>query len=225
LCSSVETKQEWDKSNALLTEFLYETPTTRVIGTACRNAVINLQSELSSDEDKYAGYFRRTIKNSMGAMTTSPVEGHNRVLKHGPLKINAQYHLHTVMNRVIQTIRRQLTQQQNHAVRQLSRTNCASNAPTKQYLINEGQALMDRNYDQRIHVKSAQLAPKQWIAWPCFSCDHPDECADNPEYLRIPQFVRVNLLDLRTVDGKKNCIVRVNNGAQRGSPARGVLAS
>jgi len=42
LCNSVETKLEWDKSNALLTEFLYETATTKVIGSACRNAVINL---------------------------------------------------------------------------------------------------------------------------------------------------------------------------------------
>ena len=50
--------------------------------------MIVLQGQLAADEAKYAGYFRQTVKNCHGAMTTSPVEGHNRVLKHGPLKIH-----------------------------------------------------------------------------------------------------------------------------------------
>ena len=84
----MQTKHEYDKCNDLLTQFLYEADTVKVIGTACRNAVIVLQGQLAADEAKYAGYFRQTVKNCHGAMTTSPVEGHNRVLKNGPLKIH-----------------------------------------------------------------------------------------------------------------------------------------
>ena len=219
----MQTKHEYDKCNDLLTQFLYEADTVKVIGTACRNAVIVLQGQLAADEAKYAGYFRQTVKNCHGAMTTSPVEGHNRVLKHGPLKINANYHLHTVMHRIIQTIRRQLTQGQNRAVRQLSKTNCASNAPTKKYVINEGQALMDRNYDQRMHVKSVRTSPTSWVAWLPFSCDHPEDCAENPEYLKIPQFLRVHQLDIRSVDNKPFIHCSCEQRRTSGIPCPGVF--
>ena len=104
LSNDVVTKAEYDKSNELLEKFLYEADTVQVIGTKCRNAVLNLQEELQSGEAKYAGYIQNNVKNTMGAMTTSPVEGHNRVLKNVPLKVNAQHYLHNVMTRIIKTI-------------------------------------------------------------------------------------------------------------------------
>ena len=60
------TKAEYDKSNELLTKFLYEADTVQVIGSKYRNAVLKLQDELQSDEAKYAGYVRQNIKKRHG---------------------------------------------------------------------------------------------------------------------------------------------------------------
>ena len=223
LCNDVTTKAEYDKSNDLLKIFLYEDETIKVIGTKCRNAVLNLQEELRSDEAKYAGYVRHSVKNAMGVMTTSAVEGHNRVLKHGPMKVNAQHHLHNVMTRIMKTIRWQLSKSRNHATRQLSRTNTASNAPTKQYLINEGQALMDRNFDMRCHVKSAQVSPNRWIAWLPFKCKHKEDCAAHHEYLRIPQFLQVHELELNTIDDKNFIHCKCEKRRSTGIPCTGLF--
>jgi len=72
-----------------LSQFIYLPEVVGVLGEDCINVVISLQENLRSKEAKLAGYMRTDIKNCMDACTTSPVEGNNRVIKHGPLFINS----------------------------------------------------------------------------------------------------------------------------------------
>ena len=70
--------------------------------------MIKLQLNLSSKEEKYAGYVRMSIKNCMNAMTTSPVEGQNKVLKHGPDYVNGNFHMDKSVSKIVRAIAHRL---------------------------------------------------------------------------------------------------------------------
>ena len=138
-------------SHEELSQFIYLPEVVGVLGEDCINAVISLQENLRSKESKLAGYMRTDIKSCMDACTTSPVDGNNRVIKHGPSFINSRMNLDKTMARLMKGVNNRLQRRRNRARRELNETNNASCAPTKDFVIRKGQALIDRNYDARLH--------------------------------------------------------------------------
>ena len=80
------------------------------------------------------------------------------------------------------------------AKREEERNNYASCGPTRDHLIKKGQALLDRNHDYRIYLKSAQVGPKIWWVWDTHTLT--EEALDDPLLLHLPGFVRVRILHL-----------------------------
>ena len=193
-CNNTENKLEYNASQNLLKNFLLRTDTQKTLTTDCLNAIRKLKENLASKEDKFAGYIRHTIKNCMDAMTTSPVEAHNRVLKHGPDSIHPNYHLNTTVSKIMNSSITRLRLRKDRAMIENRKNNLASNSPTRQFLIKKGQGLVDRNYDRHDFYKSVQLTPTKWISW--YFDEVQKEKDRHPLFLQIPMFLRVRVVEL-----------------------------
>ena len=134
------------------------------------------------------------IKNCMDAMTTSPVEGQNKVIKHSPDYVNRNFHMDKSLSKIVRAIAKRLRRKLREAKQEESQMNNASTAPTKNDLIRKGQALVDRNHDRRQHLRSAQIAKNRWMVWNCNAIDHIE--VPDPLMLHLPRFVRVRQLHL-----------------------------
>ena len=194
MSTDCETKEEYDRSHADLKVFLSLKETRDALSDACINAMIKLQDNLRSKEYKLAGYLRLHIPNTMDAVTTSPVESNNNSVKHGPSQINATMNLDTATKKLLNGINTRFERRRQKADREVSRTNLASRAITNPYVIRKGQGLIDRNYDNRLHCKSARLAENHWISWNWWTNDN-DKIV-SPVELYLPKFMRVRQLNV-----------------------------
>jgi hypothetical protein len=154
-CTECETKFEYDRSQQELTKFLNLEKTILELGSECINAVINLKENLRSREFKLANYIRMEMRNCMDACTTSPVESNNNAIKHGSFAVHCNMNLDKATQRMLNGFNSRLRRRKNRACRAVNKTNRASRAPTKKHIIQKGQGLIDRNYDEREHFKSA----------------------------------------------------------------------
>ena len=160
-----ETKSEYDASYHKLLKFLELDETVQNIGKDAVEAVLDLQHSLRAKEHKLAFYLRMDTHNSMDACTTSPVESANAAIKHGPNKVHSNMNLDKSTRKMIEGFNRRLKRRKNQALRDLGLTNLASRAPTSPYIITKIQGLIDRFYDQRHVLKSAQVGPETWHVW------------------------------------------------------------
>ena len=103
-------------------------------------------------------------KNCMDACTTSPAESNNNVVKH-VFDCNSRTKIENSMRRLCEGSDQRMLKRNNQAKRDLSKNNAASRAPTRNYLSPRGQGLGDRNFDNSVAFKSAQVGPNKWIAW------------------------------------------------------------
>lgn len=190
-CVGVETKEEYDRSHVELSKFLALDETVDAIGKDCIAAVSNLQDSLRTKESELAGYHRHTVKNCMDASTTSPAEANNSAIKRGSFGINAKMNLDKSTKRLLRGVNGRLQRRRNKARREVYKTNNASRAPTKDYLIQTGQALIDQNYDNRLNCKSAQIGPEDWLVWNFLETEKEIKC---PIQLYLPKFLRVRQL-------------------------------
>ena len=91
---------------------------------------------------------------------------------------------------------KRLRRRHRMALAEKAKKNTASWGPTRDHLIRKGQALVDRNHDQRLHQQSAQTGPKSWMVWNYNKIDHVE--LENPLMLYLPKFIRVRNLTLET---------------------------
>ena len=215
-CRNTENKLEYNTSQNLLKNFLLKDDTQKALSSNCLNAIRKLKENLASKEDKFAGYVRHTIKNCMDAMTTSPVESHNRVLKHGPEAIHPNYHLNTTVSKIMNSSITRLRLRKDRAMIETGKNNLASNSPTREFLIKKGQGLVDRNYDRRGLYKSVQLNPTKWISW---YFDEVETLKDrHPLFVEIPMFLRVRVLELTSQNGNNFVSCSCNRREREGVP-------
>ena len=118
---------------------------------------------LAVKEDTHAGYVQRSIKNCTDAMTTTPIKGQNKVIKHSPDYVNRNLHMDKSLSKIVQTTLKQLWHKLRAAKKGDVQFNNASNAPTKHDLICKGQAPVDCNHDCCLHLKSVQVAKNRWM--------------------------------------------------------------
>ena len=119
----------------------------------------------------------------MDACTTSPAEANNFCIKH-IFKCNSRKKIENSMKQVCQGTDRRLEKRLDAAKRELSKRNAASCAPTVKYLTQRGQSLGDRNFDNSLKFKSAQVGPNKFIAWN-FDLVDPDETQDVDDFTAL----------------------------------------
>jgi hypothetical protein len=77
-----ENKEQYKKSNAVLTGVIRDAFNNGVIIESLNNAIENFQVKLNNKQRYIAYYIRKNIPNSYDAMTISPVESMNSQIKH-----------------------------------------------------------------------------------------------------------------------------------------------
>ena len=155
-----------------MTKFLFLPETTKVLAHKCINTIVKLENNLAEKEEKYGGWRRMTIKNCMDAMTTSPADYHNRVIKHGPNQTNGKYYLDKSISKMTKSSINRLQERIKTTTAERCGRNYASDAPISDYLIRKVHALVDHNHDRLCHPKLAKLGLKHWITWNCDVIDH-----------------------------------------------------
>ena len=138
----------------------------------------------------------------MDHMTTSPVESINNSVKHGPSFVNSRMNLEKSIERLLSGITERLRRNALNAKKELGMHNYASQAPTREYVTRKGQALIDRNHDRGLKMKSAQMGPTNWICW---NFDTVDKIKVEHEVeLFLPKYYRVHNLRLEDDDTGKS---------------------
>ena len=192
MSTNCETKIEYDFLFAELQAFLDRKQTSVDLGIDCINAMRSLLLNLRTKENKLAGYHRTFIKNSKDAKTTSPVEGHNRQIKKGPSYVNNNMHMDKMISRFIAGISARYARRQKAANRELAQKNQSSLAPTRDYVIVKGQALIDTNYDARTEMKYARIGASSFWVWNFEPQVDPDRVHPIMHYL--PEILRLRQL-------------------------------
>ena len=171
------------RSHNELSMFLGSPETKKVLSTECVLAVIQLQNSLRSRESKLAAYQRMTRKNTMDACTTSPAESNNYSIKH-IFECTSRVNIDKAVTKVCTGTDDRIKRRKNKAMRSLGKRNTASCAPTAPYLNIAGQGLGDRNFDDSIAYKSAQLDHDSFISWN-FDVIDIDETNDDDEFSHL----------------------------------------
>ena len=213
MSTSCRNRSEYNRYHATLTMFL-SLPTTRAaLSKKCIDAVKSMKRDLRAREHKLAGYVRHGLKSHMLAMTTSPVEGQNKHLRHGEDRVGVKYQTNRSLLRIITRAQRNFRARKARAYDELARNCVFSNAWTGTYLIRKGQALVDRFHSQRRVLKSARLSQTVYITWN-FDIDdwldHPD-----PLYVHLPIMLRVEELNVSS-PATPGCFVKCTCGGREG---------
>ncbi len=97
----METKDEYDQLYCDLKAFLTNWRTCRDLSELCCLAVVELQENLRSKEAKLGNHFHLILRNCMNAMTTSPVESCNYLVKHGSFSVHSNMNLDITCAKVL----------------------------------------------------------------------------------------------------------------------------
>lgn len=164
-CCVYESKIQYDRSHAILSQVLELQETVDAVGQPCVNAVKELQMSLMAKERYLAHHIRRKIPMCLQAMTTSPVESMNKIVKYGQHKLDSNMNLSTGVRNFTKGVDERILGHDAEAQREMGMNNRASQAPTKYDIIRKAQLLMDIQYDSRKHMKCAQTEEEEWICW------------------------------------------------------------
>ena len=201
MCSSDETKDEYDRSNSILSDILTEQDTIDAVGEKCVEAMILLQANLKSKEQYLAHYRRIDITMCLDAMTTSPVESMNELTKHGPNSIDSNMNI----SRSIMTMTKGHDERsQSHhkkAIQDLNKTNLASRAPTKYDIHQKCQSMIDQNFDFSKHVNCVRVADEEWKSF-YFCKDILDDRFCKGIWNRLARYHRVCSLKVKRIGGQ-----------------------
>ena len=97
MSKSCRTPAKYNRYHAELSVFLKIPRNQKDLGQECIAAMFKLKLTLREKEHKLAGYVRHGIKSNMGAMTTSPTEGHNKHIHHGDDHCSVRHHTNAAL--------------------------------------------------------------------------------------------------------------------------------
>ena len=115
------TPAEYNRYHAELSVFLKLPATRKALGKECTDAIFKMKLSLHDKENKLAGYVCHGIKNNMGAMTTSPVEGQNKHIRHGEDMASVEHHTNLALRRIVTCIQRNFRKRKANAHCKLAR--------------------------------------------------------------------------------------------------------
>ena len=131
MCCEHEKKEEYDRSNEILTEILIDRETVNAVGEKCVEAMKALQLNLKGKERYLAHYRRMKLTLCLDAMTTSPVESMNELTEHGPRGVDSNMNLNRSVVTMTQGHDACANEHMKKSIRDLGLMNQASTAPTK----------------------------------------------------------------------------------------------
>ena len=102
--------------------FLEEHDMVRALGREAVAAIFQLKRTLRAKEHKLSGYARHGMKNHMHAMTTSPTEGQNVHLRHGPDQMGHKYQTHKALQRMLNRIESRFRHRKHRTSAELFKT-------------------------------------------------------------------------------------------------------
>ncbi len=97
----------------------------------CCQAVVELQENLCSKEAKLGYDFHLFLRNGMDAMTTSPVESCNHLMKHGSILDHSNMNLDMTCAKVLDGANMRIQHRRNAAELEMSTFNHAFNWDNK----------------------------------------------------------------------------------------------
>lgn len=151
-------------SMEMLTSWLNSPFILHVLGTDLAEAIKHFQMSLISKQSYLAQYIRKDVTMSADAMTTSPVESMNDLIKNKQ-KINASLNLSKSLEQIVGNQKTRYDRSHGKACMQLNRTQLSSRAPTKDHIHKRCQDMMDFLYDKSSRVKCAMTSECEWMCW------------------------------------------------------------
>ena len=147
-CSVYTSKEQYDRSHVILSEILEEQATINAIGTKAVEAIKSLQEKIKGKEQYLAYYIRKGIYMCLDAMTTSPVESMNEVIKHGTNAVDSNMNLSRSLTTIAGSVDDRYQAFYEQSCRDLGRTNRASQAPIADDMNKKCQYMLDYNFDR-----------------------------------------------------------------------------
>lgn len=163
-CNSFITKEQYEKSNTILSSWINSTIMSNLLGQDLIDALNRFQLSLISKQSYLAQYIRKDIYMSADAMTTSPVESMNDLIKNKQ-NINSRLNLSNTVDRIITDHKTRYNDHVNKALMQMNRTVLSSQAPTKDHIHPKCQHMIDFLYDTSHRLKCIQTNECEWICW------------------------------------------------------------
>ena len=163
-CNLYATKDQYDFSNEYLCEWM-ESPTTKeIIGEDLRHALEQFQHSLMGKEEYLAQYVRKNITMCADAMTTSPTESMNDLIKRKQ-KVNSNYNMSKSIERIVVCNNMRYEDSVNQSYMQLNRTVLSSKSVTKDDVHQRCTHMMDFLHDKCHKLKCVQLGEFEWQCW------------------------------------------------------------
>jgi len=163
-CSSFITKEQYDKSNKILSSWINSTIVSNVLGQDLVDALNKFQMSLISKQSYLAQYIRKEIYMCANAMTTSPVESMNDLIKNKQ-NINSRLNLSNTVGRIITDHKTRFSDHVNKEFMQMNRTLLSSQAPTKDHIQTKCQHMIDYLHDTSHRQKCIQTNEREWLCW------------------------------------------------------------
>lgn len=148
----------------MLTQWVRNPSIVDKIGQPCVDAILSFQSTMKRKEKYLANYLRKTIPMSMDAMTTSPVESMNNLIKN-KMQLDPNMNLSQALPLMLSKNNERIKAHLTNFIASLQQTTLASASPTKQSISTRCQLVLDQLFDRRHHVKCVQESDALWTCW------------------------------------------------------------
>jgi hypothetical protein len=129
-CNLYCTKGQYDYSNDVLSAWIESPENKDIIGDELRHALEMFQHSLMGKEEFLAQHIRKTITMCADAMTTSPVESMNDLIKRKQ-KVNSNYNMSKSIEKIVTSNRLRYEENVNGSFMQLNQTVLSSKSLIK----------------------------------------------------------------------------------------------
>ena len=163
-CNVYATKGQYDKSMECIADWLVRSCTIKNLGIDAVNVIKSFQATIMGKEDRLAFHFRKHIYMCADAMTTSPVESMNDLMKNKQ-KLYSNHNLSTCLQRISndQSLRYDMHVQRSFM--EMNKNMLSSRAPTKNDIHRRCQHMLDYFHDNSQKIKCCQVSDREWYCW------------------------------------------------------------
>jgi hypothetical protein len=159
-----ENKEQYNKSNAVLTGVLRDAFNNGVIYESLKNAIEKFQVKLNNKQRYIAYYIQKNIPNSYDAMTTSSVESMNSQIKHR-IKASSLNNTSRSLMMITEGTDDRIAAIDRTAQRELQLTIINSKLPIKNFVHQKCVFLLHHQFDGRKKQCCVMHSDSSWIVW------------------------------------------------------------
>jgi hypothetical protein len=159
-----ENKEQYNKSNAVLTGVIRDAFNNGVIDEFLKNAIEKFQVKLNNKQRYIAYYIQKNIPNSYDAMTTSPVESTNSQIKHR-IKASSLNNTSRSLMMITEGTDDRIAAIDKTAERELQLTIINSKLPIKNLFHRKCVFLLHHQFNCRKKQCCVMHSDSSWIVW------------------------------------------------------------